>query len=151
MFWICIAAVVILDQLTKYAVAANLALGQSWPLIDGVVYFTYVMNKGAAFSLLQGQRWFFIVITIVVLAVMLWFARGIPKSDRLLQSTLALFCGGALGNLIDRLRFGAVTDFIDFRFFPIFNVADSCIVIGAFLLGFCMLIRPKIGATKDDI
>jgi signal peptidase II len=118
-------------------------LGQSLPLIDGLLYVTYVLNKGAAFSILQGHRWLFLVITPVVLAVMLLFARVVPKSDRLLRIALSLFCGGALGNFIDRLRLGAVTDFIDFRFFPVFNVADSCIVIGVALLGWCVLVRAK--------
>ena len=151
MFWICFFVVVVLDQAIKYAVIANMQLGQSLPLIDGLVYATYVLNKGAAFSILQGQRWFFVVLTLVVLAIVLWFVRSVPKSDKLLRIALALFCGGALGNFIDRARFGAVTDFIDFRFFPVFNIADSCIVVGVILLSWCLLIRsPKGDAIRGD-
>ena len=153
MFWICFVVVVLLDQASKYLIGANMQLGQSLPIVEGLVYATYVRNPGAAFSILQGQRWFFLLMTPLVLAVMLWFLRGVPKNDKLQRIALALFCGGALGNYIDRLRFGAVTDFIDFRFFPVFNVADSCIVIGVFLLGWCLLIRnrDKKGGAKEKI
>ena len=150
MFWICLLAVVALDQVIKFAVSANMHLGESLPLIEGLVYVTYVLNTGAAFSILQGQRWFFLVITPVVLAVLLWYVRGVPKKDKLQQLALALFCGGALGNFIDRLRFGAVTDFIDFRFFPVFNVADSCIVVGAILLGWRLLAGLKKNDAKEE-
>jgi signal peptidase II len=150
MFWICAVLAVLLDQAAKYAVAAFMQLGQSLPLIDGLVYLTYVMNKGAAFSILQGQRWFFLALTPLVLAGALWFMRGVPKSDRLLRCAMALFCGGALGNFIDRLRYGAVTDFIDFRFFPIFNVADSCIVVGVILVCWRMLLSAKKDGARDS-
>ena len=150
MFWLCLLFVVLLDQIVKYLVSANMHLGESQPLVEGLVYLTYVRNSGAAFSILQGQRWLFLVITPAVLGVMLWYIRGVPKSDKLLRLALALFCGGALGNYLDRLRFGAVTDFIDFRFFPVFNVADSCIVIGVALLGWCILIRSKKDDDKED-
>ena len=139
---------VIADQGVKYLVSVNLQLGQSLTLVEGLVDITYVLNKGAAFSILQGQRLIFIVITPLVIAALLWFVRGVPKNDRVFRTALALFCGGALGNFIDRLRVGAVTDFIDFHFFPIFNVADSCIVIGVALLSWCMFIRSKPKAAK---
>jgi signal peptidase II len=151
LFWFCLLLVVALDQAAKYLVAAHMWQGQSLPLIEGLVYATYVMNKGAAFSILQGQRWLFLATTPVVLAVILWYMRGVSKSDRLIRIALALFCGGALGNYIDRLRFGAVTDFIDFRFFPVFNVADSCIVVGVIILGWCLFFRAKKDDAKDDI
>ena len=150
MFWGCLLFVVLLDQVIKYLVSANMHLGESQPLIEGLVYLTYVRNSGAAFSILQGQRWLFLVITPMVLAAIFWYMRSISKGDRLLRFALALFCGGALGNYIDRLRVGAVTDFIDFRFFPVFNVADSCIVIGVALLGWCMLFKSKKDSVKED-
>jgi signal peptidase II len=148
MFWSCVALVILLDQVIKYLVVTHIQLGQSLPLIDGLVYLTYVLNQGAAFSILQGQRWIFLAITPLALAAALWFMRDVPKNDRLRRVALALFCGGALGNFIDRLRFGAVTDFIDFRFFPIFNVADSCIVIGVALLSWSLFISPQKGGVK---
>ncbi|MCL1975474.1 MAG: signal peptidase II [Firmicutes bacterium] len=151
MFWICFALVVLCDQGIKYVIGANMQLGQSLPLIKGLVDITYVLNKGAAFSILQGQRWIFIITTLAVLVAILWFMRSVSKNDKLLRAALALFCGGALGNFIDRLRVGAVTDFIDFHFFPIFNIADSCIVIGAALLGWCLLIRSKAQVVKEGI
>ena len=151
MFWMWLSLAVLLDQAFKYLVTSNMQLGQSLPLIEGVVYATYVMNKGAAFSILQGWRWFFLLTTPVVFIGILWFAHSVPKSDKLLKTALALFCGGALGNYIDRLRFGAVTDFIDFRFFPIFNIADSCIVIGVILLGWRFLLRAEKNSVKGDI
>jgi len=151
MFWICTFLVAALDQAVKYVVSSHMHLGQSLPLIDGLVYATYVLNDGAAFSILQGQRWFFLATTPLILGGMLWFMRSVPKSDRLLKTAMALFCGGALGNYLDRLRWGAVTDFIDFRFFPVFNVADSCIVIGVVLLGWRMFTRAKKDGAKGDV
>jgi len=139
MFWICFVLAVALDRVTKYAIASNMHEWQSIPVIDGIFHITYVMNDGAAWSILQGQRWFFVIITVAVFAGVLWFLHGVPKNQRLMRFSLALFSGGACGNFLDRLFLGKVTDFLDFRVFPVFNVADCCIVVGVALLGLCVL------------
>ena len=127
---------VILDQAVKFAVRANIALGQSVPFIPYVLDLAYVQNTGAAFSILQSHTW---LLTLVSLAVVLVMCRLIVKG--FFQNTLgrvsaALVLAGGVGNLIDRVVFGFVTDrfrtvFIDF---PVFNVADCCVTIGVPLL-----------------
>jgi signal peptidase II len=126
--------VVLLDQLSKAAVRAALPLHQPFWLVPGLLSVTHVQNLGAAFSLLQGQRWFFIVTAFTVLAVVGWVWWRYRPTNLWVVSALGLAVGGAVGNLIDRLTAGTVTDFIDFRVFPVFNVADSAIVVGVAIL-----------------
>lgn len=136
------AAVVVADQLTKYVMVSILPQhpGRTIPIVKGIVHFTYAENKGAAFSILQNQRWFFIALTIAVCAIILYFILSKPMMHILLKISLGLILGGAIGNLIDRIRLGYVVDFIDFRIinYPIFNIADSAVVIGTILLGYYM-------------
>lgn len=127
-------AIVLIDQVTKWWVQARLPFEQSVPVLPPIFYFTYVLNPGAAFTLLAGRRWL-LVATAVLVGLVSWFARGyIAKQSALFRWGLTLGLAGATGNLIDRLRFGKVVDFMDVRIWPIFNVADSCIVIGVGLL-----------------
>lgn len=118
-----------------------MALGESIPLIDGWLYLTSHRNAGAAFGMLQGQRWLFIVVTVVVAGVIVYTLWRMRR-ERFLCWSLALILGGAVGNLTDRIRFGEVVDFIDVRIFsfhyPIFNVADSAVVIGGILLAIAL-------------
>lgn len=131
---ISIIAIVILfslDQLIKQAVVANLALGATHPLIPNVLSATYLRNDGAAWSMLAGQQWFFTVISIVALAIMLWFL--IKYRHRwYYQVGLIFMIAGTLGNFYDRLINGYVVDMfqLDFINFPIFNFADTCLTIG---------------------
>lgn len=122
------------DQLSKTIVQQLMVEGQSAPVIPAVFYLTYTRNPGAAFGLLPYQTLFFIMISVAVITLMLVVARRIPAHRHLLRTGMGLVTGGAAGNLIDRLRFGLVVDFLDFRFWPVFNLADTAIVIGACLL-----------------
>lgn len=124
----------ILDQWSKWLVMSKMAQGDSIPLIDGLFYLTYVRNPGAAFGMLPYKTVFFVVVTIAVLIGIIIFFRRIPEDRVLLKMGLALEVGGAAGNLLDRLRFGHVIDFFDFRVWPVFNVADIGIVIGVGIL-----------------
>jgi signal peptidase II len=133
------AAVIALDQLTKFIVIDALQPYVPHPVIPGFLNWTLAFNTGAAFSFLadqQGwQRWLFTGLALVVSAVLArWLART-PRADWRTALPLALVIGGALGNLIDRVRFGHVTDFIQVYYqqwaFPSFNIADSSISIGA--------------------
>ncbi|MBS3957593.1 MAG: signal peptidase II [Clostridiales bacterium] len=136
------AAVLAIDQLTKYVIRAILDPAQSIPLIEGVFHLTYIRNTGAAFGLMPGQRSLFITTTVLVLAaigVYCWRAR---PSGLVLVSSLALVTGGAIGNLIDRVVAGRVTDFFDFRNFPVFNIADTALVTGAAGLFVWALLAP---------
>lgn len=142
--WLVLSALLMaLDQWSKHWALANLVYLEPVPVIDGWAWWTLVYNYGAAFSLLAEaggwQRWFFTALAVVISAVLLaWLAR-IPRGDWRTALPLALVVAGALGNLVDRLRFGYVVDFIDVlywpgRHWPAFNIADACIVVGAVLL-----------------
>lgn len=141
MFWLGLAAlIVVFDQLTKLWIVAALRPGESIALTS-FFNLVHVYNPGAAFSFLSDaggwQRWFFIVLA---LAVSLWLTLLIRQhaAERLLPLAAALILGGALGNVIDRVRFGAVVDFLDVHVagwhWPAFNVADSAISVGVVLL-----------------
>ncbi len=128
--------IVAFDQLSKWIVVTNMELHQSIPLIDGWLHITSARNRGAAFSILEDQIWFFILITLIAVTLLSYLIYRYGREDRLLGYTLALILGGALGNLIDRVLAGEVVDFIDFAIinFPIFNIADIGITIGTGLL-----------------
>ena len=131
-------AVIALDQLSKAGMREYLADGPK-PFLPGIIRFVLVQNKGAAFSIGEGSSWLFVLFAVViVLAAYIWVAcdKSLPLSIVL---GLGIVCGGGIGNLIDRVVAGAVTDFIATQFidFPIFNVADiaiSCGIVGTFLL-----------------
>ena len=125
--------VVLADQYTKYLVRHKLIEGRSVKFIGKVVYLTYLKNRGAAFSILQGGRWIFVVIAIAAAALIIANIR-LVVSDGLLSVGTALLLGGIVGNLIDRFFLGFVTDFIDFRFWPVFNIADSAVDIGLLII-----------------
>ena len=142
--------VVILDQLAKRWVSATLQFQPPIRLLP-VLDLVYAENPGAAFSFLHDaggwQRWLFTAIAAVVgTGIAIWMAR-LKSDQRLLLSSLALILGGAVGNLIDRLRFGHVVDFISAHwgphYFPAFNIADSAITIGAGLLLLDMFLNPQ--------
>ena len=136
------AAVVVLDQLTKALVRAWLSEGETWPEGFDLIRISHVENSGAAFGILQGGGPFLIASSILGAVIVLVFLRAAPPGDRLYETALALVLGGALGNLIDRLFRGTVTDFIDPTHYPAFNIADSSIVIGVIALAVLSLWRP---------
>lgn len=145
MFWLWIAGLLVVDQVTKYLVVSSLGLGQSYPLIDGVFRLTYVQNDGAAFSILQGQRWFFVVITLIALVMMVFVRYKYYKQDKWMTLALAVLAAGALGNLIDRFLYGYVVDFFDFYLinFAVFNVADCCIVVSLVFITIMVIKKPS--------
>lgn len=140
--WLWVAvAVLLLDQATKLIALAKLALHESVALAP-FLNLTLVYNKGAAFGFLSSasgwQNLFFIGVALVACAVILYLVRQLGDSDRLLAVALMLVLGGAIGNLLDRLLYGHVVDFIDIYYrgwhWPAFNVADSAITVGAVLI-----------------
>lgn len=135
MFYVLLAFLVVaLDQITKYYVVSNFFLGESIPVIEDVFHWTFILNPGAAFGILDGSRWLFVLIAALVISS-IWFLRNEIKQYGILACYgSALFVGGAIGNLIDRARQGLVIDFFDFRIWPIFNVADIAICIGVGLI-----------------
>ena len=133
-FVIVALLVVIFDQLTKYYVVENFYLGESVPVIENIFHWTYILNPGAAFGMLEGSRWFFVVIAVGVLGGVWYMKDEINEGGWMMQSGAALFGGGAIGNLIDRARSGLVIDFFDFRIWPVFNVADIAICVGVAMI-----------------
>jgi signal peptidase II len=132
-----VAVVVLLDQLTKYLVASTMEVGQSLSLIEDFLAITYVRNPGAAFGVLPYRTAFLIIVTLIVVGLIVYFYHVLPASYTLLRLGMALQLGGALGNLIDRVRNVFVVDFIDLKFFPpVFNLADLFIVIGVIIFLF---------------
>lgn len=134
-----VAAVMLADQLTKQVVMRNMEVGQSITVIGDFLYITYVRNPGAAFGMLPYQTAFFVVITVVVGAFIIYYYRLLAEDHKWLRLGLSLQLGGALGNLVDRIIEGYVVDFINFTIWPpVFNIADSAIVIGIgiFLIAF---------------
>ena len=163
--WVWISIVtVILDQLTKWVAVANLDLGTPIAVIPHL-NMTLAYNYGAAFSFLgdQGgwQRWFFVILSFLVSAYILYWLKKLDRTERWTAIALALVLGGALGNGIDRLISGRVTDFIDFYVdmdlfflnnghFAIFNIADIAITLGAILLVVMSLFLPDADASNED-
>ncbi|KYH32566.1 lipoprotein signal peptidase [Moorella mulderi DSM 14980] len=133
-FLLLAALVLGIDQLSKYIIRANFQPNESLPVINSVFHLTYVNNPGAAFGLLAYKTPVFVSVTLLVAVIILVAYRFLPPGRILLRLALALMLGGALGNLIDRLRFGYVVDFLDFRIWPVFNLADIAIVSGVILL-----------------
>ncbi|MDF2885266.1 MAG: lspA [Clostridiaceae bacterium] len=136
---IIFVASIVIDQITKFWAVNVLKNGGSIKIIGDFLRFTYAENKGAAFSILQNQRGFFIIITIIMLIVLAYIYFKTKNISIMSKLSLAMIAGGAIGNFIDRVRLGYVVDLIDVRFgnfynFPIFNVADSFVVCGTILM-----------------
>lgn len=129
----------IFDQLTKYIVSQNIPLGGSIPIIKNLFHLTYVLNRGAAFGIFKNQVYFLIITAIVAVTFILINLNR--KKTPGTEIALSLILSGAVGNLIDRLRLGAVIDFLDFRIWPVFNIADTAITIGAILLAYSVLFK----------
>ncbi|WP_054958451.1 signal peptidase II [Paenibacillus dakarensis] len=138
-YYLIALVVFLVDQGSKYLIATRLELAEQIPVIGDFFLITSSRNRGAAFGILQDQLWFFIVVTLLVVIGIIWYMRKVTaEGHKLLPVALSLVLGGALGNFIDRIVMGEVVDFLQFNFgtytFPIFNIADSCIVIGVGLI-----------------
>lgn len=137
--------VLLIDQLTKVYIDRSFALYESVEVVPNFFHITYLRNKGAAFGVLADSAFripFFIAVSLLAVAMILWYFRQLPQDQVGQQLGLSLILGGALGNLIDRIRLGEVIDFLDVHWYrhhwPAFNVADSAICVGVGLLLLCM-------------
>ena len=127
--------IVLLDQLTKYLIKQNFQLNTSIPIIKNILHLTYITNTGSAFGLFKSLNPIFVLFSIIVIiAIFYYTGKKIKNNERLLQFAVGLLLGGTIGNLIDRLLYGAVIDFIDFRIWPVFNIADSAVTISVVFL-----------------
>lgn len=157
MHWLFLILVVALaigvDQASKAYVVAHLDLHESWMPIDAlepVFRFTHIHNTGAAFGMFPGGGTVFFVIALIVSVVIVYYYRKLPRQVWLARLALGLQLGGAISNnLIDRVRLGYVVDFFNVTHWPVFNVADSCIVIGVALLAF-ELLREEWRTAQDE-
>ncbi len=143
LFVAVVAAVVVADQVSKAVVRAQMAVFESIPVIDGFLWLTHVENTGAAFGILRNQQWLLIVTALTMLAVVVWVMLHVRPADAWVRLALALVSGGAIGNLIDRITSGAVTDFFDLGWFPIFNVADIALDVGVAILVVVLLFKGE--------
>jgi signal peptidase II len=149
-----VAAIVLaLDQWTKRLIVEHLAFQQPWnpiAFLRPIVTLTQVHNTGAAFGIFPGASWLFTAISVLVVVAILVFYRQFAIHHVLVRLSLGLQLGGALGNLVDRLTRGYVVDFIDFHFWPVFNVADSSLFIGVVILAFYLLFHAEDSASEPD-
>jgi signal peptidase II len=138
MILIIVFIILSLDRLTKFFISKYLPFNKSVPVIKNIFNLTLVHNRGAAFGILKNQT-FFLIFTSLFAIILIYFSLRGNKHSKPYILSLSLILAGAIGNLMDRLFFGYVIDFIDFRIWPVFNVADSSITIGAILLGWLVL------------
>ena len=142
-----------IDQLTKWWAVQTLASGHEIKIWEGVLHFTYLENRGAAWGIFSGKQIFLIALTAIIIIAMLvyLFKMAKTKVDLGYQIAFILIISGAIGNLIDRVRLNYVIDFIYFKLidFPIFNVADILVVCGVFLLMLCIFLEEKKATNKE--
>ena len=146
--------IIIIDQASKWLIVKSMDLGESIQLIENVLYITSHRNQGAAWGILQGQMWFFYIITAIVIVGIIVYIQRLDRREKLMGLALGFMLGGAIGNFIDRLFRKEVVDFINtyvFTYdFPIFNVADSALVIGVFLLLLQTFLEGKQSKENPD-
>jgi len=136
-------ALVIIDQTIKYMVNTNMILGQSYPLIEDFLYITYVKNTGIAFGLFKNNNIFMIILISVIILIVLYFYNKEKNKVFSLNIAITLLISGAVGNLVDRIYYGFIVDYIDFTFWPAFNLADSLIVIGSITLAVYLIFQVE--------
>jgi len=135
-YYLIAVVLVGIDQLIKYFTVQNIELGEVIELIPNVLSLTYIRNTGAAWSILEGQMIFFYIVTIVIVAILIYFLHTDGKNSKLFSISISFLLGGAIGNFIDRLAFEFVIDMFQLEFisFPIFNFADTSLTIGVILM-----------------
>lgn len=139
--------VVFIDRLTKHFFCGILSEGRSVQVAPGIFHLTLVFNTGSAFGLLKDWTPFFIAMSVLVIVAIFFYEQRYRYKDIFIVLALGLIAGGAFGNLIDRIRYGYVIDFLDFRIWPVFNFADAAITTGAALLALKILFGKKWHTT----
>lgn len=146
-FWLSIFLILLVDQFSKFWIASTMYIGDSRAVIDGILSLTYVLNRGAAFGILQGKSWFFLAMAALVVIVMIFYnVKYTPQAW--LQYATGLIVGGSVGNVIDRWFYGSVRDFVSIGWWPVFNVADMAIVSGGLLLMLYVLLDDTTPQLK---
>ena len=147
--WLVLAVAIFADQITKAVITSTLERGESWPG-DGFFRATYVHNSGTAFGLFQDQGFILTIISFLAVGALIFFFRGGVIQSVIVRIAIGMMIGGAIGNLLDRVRLGFVVDFIDVGPWPIFNMADSFITVGiATLAVITMLFPDKLSPASN--
>jgi len=134
LFYLFALVVFLADRSIKYIITSQMAPGRSISIIKAFLNITYVRNTGVAFGLFPGKRLFLVLIGLAICAIVIYFNSKTSRENMLLKLCLTIILGGSLGNLFDRIFFGYVIDYLDFRVFPVFNLADIAINLGVFLI-----------------
>ncbi|MBQ3184648.1 MAG: signal peptidase II [Firmicutes bacterium] len=149
-YYLIAAAVIVFDRVVKKLVVSNMVPWETIPVIEDIFHFTYVQNRGAAFSMWQGQ-WIILIgfplAAIAVGLILIYLKRN--KWDKLMLTSVAMICGGGLGNLIDSIMLGYVVDLFDFRVFPVFNIADIFICVGCGLMILDVLFFERKNSSNE--
>ncbi|PAV29929.1 signal peptidase II [Virgibacillus profundi] len=153
LYYLIALVIIAVDQLTKWAIVKTMELGEEIIIIENFFSLTSHRNKGAAWGILQGQMMFFYIVTVIVVIGVIYYMQKYAKESKMLAISLSFILGGAIGNFIDRLFRKEVVDFFDFIIFnydfPIFNIADSALVVGVFLIIIATIIdETKKGKAK---
>lgn len=149
-YYLIAAAVIVFDRIIKKLVVSNMVPWETIPVIEDIFHFTYVQNRGAAFSMWQEQWIILIGFPLAAIAaglILIYLKR--KKWDKLMLTSVAFICGGGLGNLIDRMMLGYVVDLFDFRVFPVFNIADIFICVGCGLMILDVLFFERKNSSNE--
>jgi signal peptidase II len=148
---IVVALVVfILDRVSKLAIQQNLALGDHVAVLGGLFWFDHTQNSGIAFSLARSHGGVVFVFDIIAILFILYLTTRVPPGEPWLRVGLGMVLGGAIGNALDRVLAGSVTDFIDFRIWPVFNVADMGVTIGAVIIAWRLFAGSRQGPEEHS-
>lgn len=151
MYYIIIIAIIACDQGIKYGVRTCMDLHQSIPVIADFFHLTYIQNRGAAFSLMEGASWLLVLFpAAMIIAALIYLVIGGKKRAPMCRLSLSFIVAGGVGNLIDRLYLGYVVDYLDFGSFPVFNLADIFICCGCFLLALYVLFFESKSKDKKQ-
>ncbi|HEY8740255.1 MAG TPA: signal peptidase II [Candidatus Dormibacteraeota bacterium] len=145
MLFVVALVVFILDRVTKLAIQHNLGLGDHVQVLGDILWLDHTQNSGIAFSLARTHSGLVFVFDILAIVFILYLARRMPSGEPWMRLGLGMVLGGAVGNAVDRVLAGSVTDFIDFRIWPVFNVADMGVTVGALLIAW----RLYVGSRRD--
>lgn len=152
MLYVIAVVIIALDQLVKWQIVTHLAVNQSVVIIPRVLDLFYIQNSGAAFSMLIDQRVLLIIVSLLVMIAIMYVDRHYAKGKLDMKVALGLLFGGAAGNLIDRVHLGYVIDYVYLQFihFPVFNLADSAIVVSIFYLLIRFFVRKDTQSQNSE-
>jgi signal peptidase II len=137
------------DMISKYLIQKFMDPYESIPILKNIFHLTYVQNTGGAFSILEGHTSLLVFVSSMVILAMIYILIKNPIRERAFGIVMAMILGGAVGNLADRLRYGYVVDFLDFRIWPVFNIADCFVVIGVLILAYLIIFHPEFQSLSD--